>query len=61
MSVPGIAAWLALAWLLAATPALGAGKRDAPKSWPPAGGKGSLFVHFGEEHVNDAETQSGPS
>ncbi len=23
--------------------------------WPPAGGAGDLFVHFGEEHINDAD------
>ena len=25
------------------------------KPWPPALGDGALFVHFGEEHINDAD------
>ena len=25
------------------------------KPWPPAAGSGELFVHFGEEHINDAD------
>ena len=27
----------------------------ADKPWPPASGDGQLFVHFGEEHVNDED------
>ena len=27
----------------------------APRAWPPPEGRGSLFVHFGEEHVNDLD------
>ncbi len=42
-----------LAILLALAPAMAAGKRNAPRSWPPAPKAGALFVHFGEEHVND--------
>ena len=38
--------------LLIVSPAAEAGP---PKSWPPKPGGGSLFVHFGEEHVNDAD------
>lgn len=45
---------IAAAWLLAAAPASAADRRP-PKLWPPVGGKGSLFVHFGEEHINDAD------
>jgi len=26
-----------------------------PKPWPPATGNGQLYVHFGEEHINDAD------
>jgi Calcineurin-like phosphoesterase len=46
-----------IAVLLAALLAPGtvAGKEKAPKMWPPRDGKGSLFVHFGEEHVNDPD------
>ena len=40
----------ALAWI---APAASAGA--APKAWPPKAGPGSLFVHFGEEHVNDLD------
>ena len=25
------------------------------RPWPPAEGPGTLFVHFGEEHWNDAD------
>ena len=32
-----------------------ASARLAEKPWPPATGKGQLFVHFGEEHINDAD------
>jgi Calcineurin-like phosphoesterase len=43
--------------LLAAllVPGAVAAKSKAPNTWPPPGGKGSLFVHFGEEHVNDLD------
>ena len=41
-----------LAVALLATPAH-AGVTDKP--WPPATGQGSLFVHYGEEHWNDAD------
>lgn len=27
----------------------------APASWPPAEGEGVLFIHFGEEHVDDED------
>lgn len=35
-----------------------AGAAKPPKLWPPAGGTGTLFVHFGEEHLDDLD---GPS
>jgi len=38
-----------LALLTLAAPAAAA----PPASWPPAQGPGQLFVHYGEEHVND--------
>lgn len=46
----------ALAALLVAAPvAAEADSRGAPRAWPPPPKSGSLFVHFGEEHVNDAD------
>ena len=36
--------------LAAAAPAAG-----APKLWPPVKGPGDLMVHFGEEHIDDAD------
>jgi hypothetical protein len=27
----------------------------APKTWPPVDGPGQLFVHYGEEHLDDAD------
>jgi Calcineurin-like phosphoesterase len=42
---------IALACLLLAR--AGAPAAAKVKSWPPAKGPGQLFVHFGEEHVND--------
>jgi Calcineurin-like phosphoesterase len=48
------AAWMGsaiLALALAAAPA--AAKPKKLKPWPPREGKGQLFVHFGEEHIND--------
>ncbi len=48
------AAWIGsaiLALALAAAPA--AAKPKKLKPWPPREGKGQLFVHFGEEHIND--------
>lgn len=44
---------LALVVLLALAPVATARKQAEP--WPPATGPGKLFVHFGEEHVNDAD------
>ena len=41
-----------LAMGLLAAPAHGA---VTDKPWPPATGQGTLFVHFGEEHWNDAD------
>lgn len=41
--------------LLAAPSAAVAGPAEAPKLWPPKDLPGSLFVHFGEEHINDAD------
>jgi Calcineurin-like phosphoesterase len=41
---------LACAWLGPAT-----ASADVPRSWPPRDGPGTLFVHFGEEHINDAD------
>ena len=32
-----------------------ASARVAKKPWPPATGPGQLFVHFGEEHINDED------
>ena len=32
-----------------------ASARVAAKPWPPADGAGTLFVHFGEEHINDED------
>ncbi|HEX6391402.1 MAG TPA: metallophosphoesterase, partial [Solirubrobacteraceae bacterium] len=29
--------------------------RVATKPWPPATGPGQLFIHFGEEHINDED------
>ena len=43
---------VAVAIALMASPAL-AFTPDAP--WPPAEGPGVLFVHYGEEHINDAD------
>ncbi|MBI5106096.1 MAG: metallophosphoesterase, partial [Solirubrobacterales bacterium] len=43
---------LAAALLLVAAPARA---EVADRPWPPAGGPGTLFAHFGEEHVNDAD------
>ena len=42
---------IALLALLAPT----ASARVAAKPWPPADGPGTLFVHFGEEHINDED------
>jgi hypothetical protein len=39
---------------LAAVPAAAA-KKQKPKPWPPLKAPGKLFVHFGEEHINDAD------
>jgi hypothetical protein len=51
-----LAVGLALALLLATAPAAAAVKRSkAPKIWPPKNLPGKLFVHFGEEHINDAD------
>ena len=41
--------------VLCALEAAPAGAAAAPASWPPAKGEGSLFVHFGEEHVDDED------
>ncbi|MEJ7714200.1 MAG: hypothetical protein WKF40_00245 [Thermoleophilaceae bacterium] len=39
---------------LAATPA--AARADtASRPWPPATGQGTLMVHYGEEHLDDAD------
>lgn len=46
-----IAVFTSLA-LLAPSAALA---RTTDKPWPPATGKGLFFVHFGEEHINDAD------
>lgn len=43
---------LVLAVLVLLSPATASGA-TAQRPWPPAGGAGDLFVHFGEEHVND--------
>lgn len=44
---------------IVASLALGAGGEaagaPAPAQWPPASGPGTLFVHFGEEHVTDPD------
>ncbi len=34
---------------------LAPGATSAPRPWPPANEPGKLFVHFGEEHINDAD------
>jgi hypothetical protein len=46
------ASWLVVLALLLAIPA-GAG---AATPWPPADGPGSFFIHFGEEHWNDDDS-----
>ena len=43
----------ALLFVLAFAPAAQAA--TTPKPWPPAGGSGHLFVHYGEEHWNDED------
>ncbi len=45
---------LALALTAGALASPAAAER-APTPWPPADGPGDLFVHFGEEHFNDAD------
>jgi hypothetical protein len=37
---------------VAATPAFA---RTAATPWPPAGGPGSLYAHYGEEHITDVD------
>jgi hypothetical protein len=44
-----------LAGVVALALILPAAAAAAPASWPPAEGPGTLFVHFGEEHWNDAD------
>jgi hypothetical protein len=36
-------------------PVASAAAKPGAKPWPPASGKGQLYVHFGEEHINDAD------
>jgi hypothetical protein len=43
---------LALVLVLATAPSSASAK---PAPWPPADGPGELYVHFGEEHINDAD------
>lgn len=50
--LPAIAAILAF---VALTGAAQASRAKAPKIWPPKAASGKLFVHFGEEHINDAD------
>ncbi len=47
-----VAATMVLAMALLAAPAHAA---VTDKPWPPATGQGTLFVHYGEEHWNDAD------
>jgi hypothetical protein len=51
-------AWLGLA-ALAVSGTLATGAQASPRSalepWPPADQRGHLYVHFGEEHVNDVD------
>ena len=42
-----------LACACALTAAAPAAAEVAPQPWPPATGPGQLYVHFGEEHIND--------
>ncbi|MEJ7784268.1 MAG: metallophosphoesterase [Solirubrobacteraceae bacterium] len=44
-------------FMLVATAALGASNATAaaPDRWPPVKGSGDLFVHFGEEHLDDED------
>ena len=44
---------ITVAGLVAAAPAASAKPLSVP--WPPIPKKGALFVHFGEEHINDAD------
>ena len=43
----------ALLFVLALAPAAQAATTSKP--WPPAGGSGDLFIHYGEEHWNDED------
>jgi hypothetical protein len=51
VGIAALGAALALALSLAAS----AGARTEAKPWPPLDQPGKLFVHFGEEHINDAD------
>ena len=54
IGVRGMGAALAVAIALLAL-ATSAAAKSAAEPWPPVDRPGKLFVHFGEEHVNDAD------
>ncbi len=47
--------WVVAVLGVVALAAPSASARVAEKPWPPATGKGQLFIHFGEEHINDED------